>query len=853
MLTYRRMPGFWEGYGVPDTQKTTDTETDVDVRSLFAEVDLPEEIGEKNRELGLDRLQVGREDTEENAGYLTLIAAIGNQSMLELLGRRLDAGEAGRKKAPTDFAEVRRALDKVLEGCREEVDRDSFPQKYSDMVVRYSELMAACSTYASAHAGGGKRRFFSSEKGADKLRLAQVEEIGRVAGREFTIIRARGTQMALSANGVTWWELFASQARERDVGQTRAEAELRREEEEERRRYETAGIDFDTDEAAEFFRYKKQLYAEGKPVRHLTLDYFGALKQEYRALKQERQQKSRGEAPASFTDFLKMRDEEEPEKQEEKPGEKQTSQNGETSEGGETSGEEGPEVSENNKLRSELESLRARMDAPKLRVMTPEERTAWQHGSFTAPPFVMTPQRFRELLPKRAFMSEDMSEELSERVIKLLERLNFIPENATQAAPPSKRVARLALEQLREARGEYELIELICAQCEAVESYEPPKPEQTDKKEEEGEEAPTVQEANPFLTSGRTLDCSLEHLNRMISAQSRGDTKLDRVFVRQLFEMFREYGRLQADVRDPNRHFPMGILERELLTETAKHLDNPIVKQIHDAVGTVRREAAERLKIPDHTKDIEADTDALMSPENLLLWCSGLTQKEGFTPDVLSEIAVELNKLHEAKAKSDWVESEFTAPLGRLKELMASYGELSPALTKLSKQCRDLELLISDQSKYPQEVRKQAKRKEEREAALAKERARELDRKVMPVERLRGALVKELNTGAISPSRLNDICASMEILRALLQGESPSKGAVAAAARAVASLAYGTEEFGILFTLVGQCEAIARELEPWSRETEELSLHMQRLRSRRESSREAELSLSELFRLPEEE
>jgi len=829
---------------MPGTQRTVDTETDVDIRSLFAEVELPEEIGEKNRELGLDRLQVSREDTEENAGYLTLIAAIGNQSMLELLGRRLEATEEGGNKAPTDFAEVRRALDRVLEGCREKVDRDSFPLKYSDMLVRYSELMTACSTYASAHAGGGKRRFFSREKGADKLRLAQVEEIGRVAGREFTIIRARGSQMALSASGVTWWELFASQAQEKDVRQTRAEAELRREEEEERKRYKTAGVDFDTDEAAEFFRYKRQMFAEGKPVRHLTLDYFGAVKQEYRALKQE-QQKGGGEAPASFTDFLKRKDEEKPEEKTEKPGE------GQRSEGGETSGGESTESSENQRLRSELESLRARMDAPKLRVMTPEERTAWQRGSFTAPPFVMTPERFRELLPKRAFLSEDMPEELSERVEKLLERLNFIPEGAAQAAPPSKRVARQALEQLREARGEYELIELICAQCEAVVAFEPPEPEQTDRKEEE--ETPAVQEANPFLTSRRELDCSLEHLNRVLSAQSRGDTKLDRVFVRKLFEMFREYGKLQADVRDPNRHIPMGILERELLEETKNHLDYPVVRQIHDAVDTVRREAAERLRIPDHTEEIEADTDALMRPENLLLWCSGLTQKEGFTPDVLSEIAVELNKLHEAKAKSDWVESEFTAPLGRLKELTASYADLSPALAKLSKQCRDLERLVSDRSQYPQEIRRQAKLREEREAALSRERARALDRKVMPVERLRGALVKELNTGAISPAKLNEICASMGILRDLLQGESPSKGAVAAAARAVASLAYGLEEFGIVFVLAGQCEAIARELEPWSRETEELSLHMRRLRARRDSGRETDQSLTELFRLPEEE
>ncbi len=119
------------------------------------------------------------------------------------------------------------------------------------------------------------------------------------------------------------------------------------------------------------------------------------------------------------------------------------------------------------------------------------------------------------------------------------------------------------------------------------------------------------------------------------------------------------------------------------------------------------------------------------------------------------------------------------------------------------------------------------------------------------MERLRGALVKEHNTGAISPAQLNEICASMGIQRDLLRGEPPK--APSGAARAVASLAYGLEEFGIVFVLAGQCEAIARELEPWSRETEELSLHMQRLRSRRESSREAELSLSELFRLPEEE
>jgi hypothetical protein len=152
------------------------------------------------------------------------------------------------------------------------------------------------------------------------------------------------------------------------------------------------------------------------------------------------------------------------------------------------------------------------------------------------------------------------------------------------------------------------------------------------------------------------------------------------------------------------------------------------VRQIHDAVDTVRRWKPRAAAIPDHTERSKR-YDALKRPRTSSLVLR-LT-KEGFTPAVLSEIAVELNKLHEAKAKSDWVESEFTAPLGRLKELMASYGELSPALTKLSKQCRDLELLISDQSKYPQEVRKQAKRKEEREAALAKERARELDRKVM--------------------------------------------------------------------------------------------------------------------------
>lgn len=566
----------------------------------------------------------------------------------------------------------------------------------------------------------------------------------------------------------------------------------------------------------------------------------------YNAMMRELQEKGRTAALASFTDFLRMKDEEKPEEKAKKPEE------GQRSEGGEKTGEESGESTETQKLRSELERLRARMDAPKLRVMTPEERTAWQRGSFAAPPSVMTPERFRELLPNRAFMSEDMPGELSERVVKLLQRLHYVPEGETQAAPPSKRVARQALEQLREARGEYELIELICTQCEAVIAFEPPEPERTDRKGE-GEEAPAVQEENPFLTSRRELNCSLEHLNRIVSAQSRGDTKLDRVFVRKLFELFREYGRLQVDVGNPNRHIPMGILEQELLEETKNHLENPVVKQIHDAVDTVRREAAERLRIPDYTKAIEADTDALMSPENLLLWCSGLTQKEGFTPDVLSEMAVELNKLHEAKAKSDWVESEFTVPLARLKELTASYADVSPAITKLSKQCRDLELLVSDRSQYPQEIRRQAELREEREAALSKERARALDRRIMPVERLRRALVKELNTGAISPSKLNEIGAALSILRNLLLGENPPKGAVAAAARAVASLARGLEEFGVVFVLAGQCVAIARELEPWSQETEELSLHMQRLRSRRGNSQWMDQSLEGLFRLPEEE
>jgi hypothetical protein len=444
----------------------------------------------------------------------------------------------------------------------------------------------------------------------------------------------------------------------------------------------------------------------------------------------------------------------------------------------------------------------------------------------------MTPERFRELLPNRAFLSEDMPEELSERAVKLLERLHFIPDGTDKAAPPSKRVARQALEQLREARGEYELIELICAQCEAVEAFELPEPEQTDKKEE-GEDAPVVQEANPFLTSGRDLDCSLEHLNRMISAQSRGDTKLDRVFVRQLFEMFREYGKLQANVQDPNRQFPMGILERELLTETAKHLDNPLIKQIHDAVDTVRREAAERLKIPDHTKAIEADTDALMSPENLLLWCSGATKKEGFTPDVLSEIAVELQKLHEAKSKSDWVESELTAPLHKLKELTASYGDQSPALTKLAKQCRDLEPVVSDRSKYPQEVREQAKRKEEQETEQAEEKIRALDRRIMTVGSLRAGLVKALNRREISPRKLNDIGAALESLRNLLQNEQAPKSAVATAALALASLTAGTESFGVLFTLTEQCERITRELDPDGEQTMRLSSRVPRLREER--------------------
>jgi hypothetical protein len=275
---------------------------------------------------------------------------------------------------------------------------------------------------------GRKAPLFFTGKGADKLRLAQVEEIGRVAGREFTIIRARGSQMALSASGVTWWELFASQAQEKDVRQTRAEAELRREEEEERKRYKTAGVDFDNDEAAEFFRYKRQMFAEGKPVRHLTLDYFGAVKQEYRALKQEQQ---KGGGSSSFLyDFLKRKDEEKPEKNGETLGRQR-------SEGGRPRGES-------------TESSEKQSTAASWRAFAPDGRTeAARHDAESErrcsaqlyrAAFVMTPERSGSC-SRSGLSARGHAEEQSERVKAAGDAQNH-PEGAAQAAPPSKRVAR---------------------------------------------------------------------------------------------------------------------------------------------------------------------------------------------------------------------------------------------------------------------------------------------------------------------------------------------------------------------------------------------------------------------------
>jgi len=156
--------------------------------------------------LGLDRLLLTAEDEQENNKYLASMAIFGNQMMLELMQNKLSMGQKPKRGDPEGFAVVTDYLETITAGYDETVNKDNFPTKYGNMLVKYSDLIKACALYAESR--NGKKHLFSSERQIEITRLQQVDQIAQIAQREMLIIRQRSGKLAKSENDVTWKDLF---------------------------------------------------------------------------------------------------------------------------------------------------------------------------------------------------------------------------------------------------------------------------------------------------------------------------------------------------------------------------------------------------------------------------------------------------------------------------------------------------------------------------------------------------------------------------------------------------------------------------------------------------------------------
>ncbi|MPM80564.1 hypothetical protein SDC9_127612 [bioreactor metagenome] len=115
----------------------------------------------------------------------------------------------------------------VTAAYSEQVSAENFAERYSRMLVRYSELKAVCDRYARTQEET-KPSFFDRFRSAqskkdDAQRLTQIEQIGQIAIQDMSVIRTYGVRMAKSTKGISWKELFVSQGRLERINQSYAE------------------------------------------------------------------------------------------------------------------------------------------------------------------------------------------------------------------------------------------------------------------------------------------------------------------------------------------------------------------------------------------------------------------------------------------------------------------------------------------------------------------------------------------------------------------------------------------------------------------------------------------------------
>lgn len=161
--------------------------------------------------MGLDRYSLSEDERLEDSSYLQSLSVLGNQMMLDIMKNRLNAGKKPKSGDPGEFTLITELLSAITSSYGQNVNKDNFPTRYGNMLIKYSELINACETYDKTRSK--KKHISKTARNIEANRLEQVSQISSIAQQEMSVIRTHSGRMANNKMGMTWREMFSSQGR----------------------------------------------------------------------------------------------------------------------------------------------------------------------------------------------------------------------------------------------------------------------------------------------------------------------------------------------------------------------------------------------------------------------------------------------------------------------------------------------------------------------------------------------------------------------------------------------------------------------------------------------------------------